>query len=171
MNLSGIKRLRVSHRILFPVLMSVLAMLLIGGSVLAAVTVIRSYSGSVTVVGSGGSGGGGGGGTPPLIYTFEVYDATTNGNIVTDTFWNFGTMNVGYSYERTVYIQNTGNQPLSVDAVVVWSGEEVAGLFTGLDAVSVPVSSDRVAMPIKFTAGAAVTTSIVTFTISFNETH
>jgi len=153
---------------MFPAIAALLIILLAGGLVFAAMQL--SYTGSVEVVESSGTGGTGTGGTPPPVYTFAVYDAEAGGNLMSDSFWSFGTINVGYSYNRTVYIENTGNQPVSVMASVVW-GSTVAGTFSGLDTpVVVPVGSTRVAVPIEFVAGASATGASVSFTMYFDST-
>lgn len=107
MNLNGVKRLRASHRILFPTLAAMLVLALVGGVILAAMTI--NIPNTVTVIPAGG----GGGGTPTPTYIIGVFPtAAADGAQVTAIAWD--TLSQGYFKEYSVWVKNIGNADVSV---------------------------------------------------------
>jgi hypothetical protein len=140
---SSIKK--ISKKVWIPVA-SVLAVLLISGIALAAMTI--THHGSVTVTTDGG-----GVGTP--VYTFAVYDAPTGGNVIGtgDTaFLTLGTVNTNSYLEKTVYIAKTGTGDVTVTP-------EVQNLDTATGTISFTpssvtvINSNRQPIVIRFTSG------------------
>jgi hypothetical protein len=108
------------HRFVFMVLSVVLAVLVVGGAVLAAVSSV-TIKNTGSVVTSGGSPGG----TPVATYTFTI----TGAGITGDTL-DWGSVNVGSYIEKTVTITRTGNTTVTVTPDLTTAPSNVALVAT-----------------------------------------
>jgi hypothetical protein len=106
------------HRFMFVVLSVLLAVLVAGGAVLAAVSSV-TIKNTGSVVQSGGSPGG----TPVATYTFTI----TGAGITGDTL-DWGSVNVGSYIEKTVTITRTGNTTVTVTPDLTTAPSGVATL-------------------------------------------
>ena len=150
-----------------PVLVFALVAMLGVGAVYAAMTM--TTHGTVTVVPSGGTGGGGGGGTQVPTYTFKVWDAVTAGNEIAaedSAFFNLGTINVSSFTEKTVYIEKTGNQTVTVTPTVT-NLDAATGTITFTPTSVTVTDTTRLPIVVRFTSGnstAAADAFDITFT-------
>ncbi len=134
---------KISKKVWIPVA-SFLAVLLISGIALAAMTI--THHGRVAV-------STGGDGTP--VYTFSIFDAPTGGNVLADGntgFLELGTINTNSYFEKTVYIAKTGTGDVTV-IPQVQNLDASTGTITFNPAQVTVTNSDRQQIVIRFTSG------------------
>ena len=146
--LSCISKLKSSHRVLLPLLSVVLAVLLLGGIVLAATMVTKTVPGTIKVVEP--SGGSGGGGTGGATYNFRVVAANdVAAPTITSIDWNVPKTG---SATATVYLINTGTGALSV---AITASLPDGMTLTSVGPISLPVSPSPVSVSLTVNYGSS----------------